>query len=111
MRTHTGKTVPTTGVHIFSGAFPARARAGKGDVKRALETASTNGTDPWHLQHQLPDPGHRRSGAQRAAAPNPASLRPYPMGAPWCPTGGSEAPHSVALQIPKMGIPDFVQRA
>ena len=86
----------------LSQAFRARALAGEekeGDAERALETASPKGMNPGHLQHQLRDSGQRRWGAPRGAAPNPARLQVDPTGTPWCPTGGSEAPHGVAFRI------------
>lgn len=100
-----GHTVPTIGAHSFPGAFQAPADAAKEeegavkeDVGRALEIESTNGLEPWHLQHQLLHLGQRRLGAPRVAAQNATSLQTDLPGAPWCPTGGSEAPQ-LAFQI------------
>lgn len=60
-----------------------RKRVVKEDVEKALETASTKGLDLWYLQHQLPYSGQRRSGAQRVAAQNPASLGTDPPAPPY----------------------------
>lgn len=98
-------SLPTIGAHSFPGAFQApvdavkeEEEAVKEDVGRALEIESTNGLEPWHLQHQLPHLRQMRLGAPRVSAQNATSLQTALSGAPWCPTGGSEVPQ-LAFQI------------
>lgn len=93
-----GNTVPTTGAHTFPGAFQARTGARKAE-EGAPDTASTDGLVAWRI---LAGGGLVHPDW---LPPNAANLSTDPPGAPWCPTGGCEAPQLVFRIWP--GEPNF----